>query len=528
MTEKNFFAVDLGATSGRTILAAFDGKSMKMTEVTRFENPMIPLGGHLFWDLPLLYNEILKGLKTVSGWGVAIDSIGIDTWGVDVAFFGKDGQLLGLPYCYRDPHTDGAQERFFRKMSSKDLYGKTGIQFMNFNTVFNLDTLAENGCSALEAADKILFIPDALAYMLTGETVCEYTIASTSQMLNAFTREFDPDILSVLGLPRERFGRMVRPGEVIGTLSEQVRRETGLGAVKVIAVAGHDTASAVAAVPARGRGFAYLSCGTWSLLGIETPEPVINGFSYSENFTNEGGVEGTVRFLKNICGMWIFEQARKDFRDAPESVGELVALADTVDYPGVIDPDAECFAHPASMTDAIDSYCRATGQTPPSSPAEYCRCIFRSLALRCRQVIESLSKVAPEPVRTLNVIGGGSRNAFLMQYLADCLGITVVCGPVEGTAMGNALIQAKAAGVFSSSSCPAPSSSCPAPTGHPIPDQVVDDGEIHTDDTPSLLDKMREISAASVELTVYEPKAARNEEYSIFLNIQDIYGQENI
>ena len=487
MTEKRFLAVDLGATSGRTILAEFDGKSMKMTELTRFENPIIPLGGHLYWNIAHLYNEILKGLKAVASQGLEIDSIGIDTWGVDVAFFGKDGQLLGLPYCYRDPHTDGAQERFFRKMPSKDLYARTGIQFMNFNTVFNLDTLSEEGCSALEAADKILFTPDALAYMLTGEAVCEYTIASTSQMLNAFTREFDPDILSALGLSRERFGRMVTPGEVIGVLSEQVRRETGLGPVKVVAVAGHDTASAVAAVPAKGRGFAYLSCGTWSLLGIETPQPVINDFSYRENFTNEGGVEGTVRFLKNICGMWIFEQARKEFKDAPAGVGELVALADTVDYAGVIDPDAECFAHPSSMTAAIDSYCRATSQVPPASPAEYCRCIFRSLALRCRQVVESLSKVAPEPVKALNVIGGGSRNAFLMQYLADCLGIRVVCGPVEGTAMGNALIQAKAAGVL---------------------------------DT---LDRMREISAASVELKEYEPKAVRNDEYSVFLKTQETY-----
>ena len=510
MTNHNFFAVDLGATSGRTILAGFDGKSMKMTEVTRFENPMIPLGGHLFWNIAHLYNEILKGLRTVAEQGVSIDSIGIDTWGVDVAFFGRDGQLLGLPYCYRDSHTDGAQERFFRKMSPRDLYARTGIQFMNFNTVFNLDSLAEEGCSALQAADKILFTPDALSYMLTGEAVCEYTIASTSQILNAFTRELDSDILSTLGLPREKFGRMVLPGEIVGTLSEQVQKATGLGPVKVVAVAGHDTASAVAAVPAQGRGFAYLSCGTWSLLGIETPEPVINEFSYGENFTNEGGVEGTVRFLKNICGMWIFEQVRKEFRNAPESVGELVALAGTVDYPGVIDPDAECFAHPASMKDAIDTYCLSTGQVPPASPAEYCRCIFRSLALRCRQVIDSLAIVAPEPIRTLNVIGGGSRNAFLMQYLADCLGIRVVCGPVEGTAMGNALIQAKAAGCFSDSLA----GSC----GSRIPDQVGNDAK-----SPSLLDRMRKISAASVELTVYEPKAERNDEYSIFINIQKKY-----
>ena len=487
MALHNFFTVDLGATSGRTILASFDGAKMELVELTRFENPILPLGGHLFWNLPHLYNEILKGLKKVASQGVSIDSIGIDTWGCDFAFFSDDGQLLGLPYCYRDPHTDGAQEKFFAKMPSGELYRRTGIQFMNFNSVFQLDTFLRNGCSALKAADKVLFIPDALSYMLTAEAVCEYTVATTSQILNAQTGDLDPEILKALGLERSRFGRMVRPGEQIGVLTEQVQKAVGMGPVPVIAVAGHDTGSAVAAVPAESADFAYLSCGTWSLLGVEAPAPIISDDSFRENFTNEGGVDGTIRFLKNICGMWIFEQCRKDFRDAPENVGELVALAGSTDFDSLIDPDAECFAHPASMTSAIDDYCRATDQAVPSSPAEYCRLIFRSLAFRCRQVVGLLGELTPVRTAALNVIGGGSRNAFLMQCLADALGLKVICGPVEGTAMGNALVQAKAAGLC------------------------------------DVLSSMRRISKASVELAEYFPKRNMDSEYSRFLQIQKQY-----
>jgi rhamnulokinase len=278
---KNYFAVDLGATSGRTILAAFDGARVQMKEITRFPNPMIPLGGHLYWDIAGLYNEVLRGLREVAEKGIAIESIGIDTWGCDFAFFGKDGQLLGLPYCYRDSHTEGSQARFFKRMPAHEVYGRTGIQFMDFNSLFQLDTLKRNGCQALEHADKVLFIPDALIYMLTGEAVCEYTVASTSQMLNPMTGDLDEDILAALGLGREKFGEMTQPGTVVGTLSAQVQEATGLGAIPVVAVAGHDTGSAVAAVPAQDREYAYLSCGTWSLLGIESAQAIISEASLS-------------------------------------------------------------------------------------------------------------------------------------------------------------------------------------------------------------------------------------------------------
>lgn len=447
MSITHYLAVDLGATSGRTVLATFDGSKIDTKELTRFRNPIIPLGGHLFWDLPALYHEVLLGLKKVAEEGIELKSIGIDTWGCDFAFFGKDGQILGLPYCYRDGYTEGAQQKLFERISAEDVYKRTGIQFMDFNSVFQLDTIRRNGGSALEAAEKILFIPDALIYMLTGKAVCEYTVASTSQMLNPATGDLDEDILSTIGITREKFGRIIHPGEVVGQITPQVQEFTGLGAIDVVAVAGHDTGSAVAAVPAEDEKYAYLSCGTWSLLGIETPEAIITKDSFRQNFTNEGGIEGTTRFLKNICGLWIFEQCRGEFQDVPEDVAELVALCETTDIESVIDPDSPCFTHPVSMTAAINGYCEKTGQAVPKTPAEYCRVIFRSLALRYRQVVEILRGFAPFEINRLHVIGGGSLNRYLMQYTADSLNMPVICGPVEGTAIGNILVQIKSSGL---------------------------------------------------------------------------------
>ena len=483
---KHYFAVDLGATSGRTILATFAEGRIQMKEVSRFANPMIPLGGHLYWDVAGLYNEILKGLKIVADQKIEIDSIGIDTWGCDFAFFGSDGQLLGMPHCYRDQHTVGAQEKFFEKMPAAEVYKRTGIQFMDFNSLFQLDTLKRNGSQALEHADKVLFIPDALIYMLTGKAICEYTVASTSQMLNPYTGDLDADILADLGLGREKFGVMTQPGTVVGTLTAQVQEATGLGAIPVVAVAGHDTGSAVAAVPAEDKEYAYLSCGTWSLLGIESERAIISDDSFRENFTNEGGIEGTTRFLKNICGLWLFEQSRKDFKDAPASVAELVALCEKSDYEGLIFPDAPCFTAPASMTAAIREYCKSTGQPAPETPADYCKCIFRSLALRYRQVVDILQSMCDFPIKKLHVIGGGSQNRYLMQYAANALNMPVICGPIEGTALGNVLMQVKAS------------------------------------DNALTLEKMREISAESVDLVTYCPAEADrwNKEYEKFITLK--------
>lgn len=451
MDTKYFFAVDLGATSGRTILGIIRKGTIDMKEINRFSNPIIEANGHFYWDFLSLYQHILEGLKIVAEENINISSIGIDTWGVDFVCFDRHGEVLGQPYSYRDPHTNGAQEQFFKQLSKEKIYASTGIQFMNFNSVFQLSAMKANQSSILPLADKILFMPDALSYMLTGKMVTEYTIASTAQMINAKAREFDPEILSALGLKREQFGEFVFPGTVIGGLSESVQRQTGLGDIPVIAVAGHDTGSAVAAVPTLSKHFAYLSSGTWSLMGLECDQPVINEESYQLNFTNEGGVEGTIRFLKNICGMWLLERCRQEWGTASDenSYQQLIADAQESDgFISYINPDDSDFANPVSMVKAIQQYCESTSQVIPKTKAEITRCIFESLACRYRQVFDSLQKFVSFPINTLHVIGGGSKNAMLNQFTANALGIPVIAGPTEATAIGNIMMQAKAAGVF--------------------------------------------------------------------------------
>ena len=310
--------------------------------------------------------------------------------------------------------------------------------------------MKSNHDSALENADKILFVPDCLSYMLTGKQVCEYTIASTSQMLDPRTKQLDDTLLASVGLTKEKFGPMVHPATVIGTLTEEVQTMTGLGNVPVVAVAGHDTGSAVAAVPAAKEEFTYLSSGTWSLMGIETREAVINDKSFEYNFTNEGGIEGTTRFLKNICGMWLYERCRKEWTDAPKSHGELQAEAMKVEpFQSLINPDDPAFANPSSMVDAIQEYCRKTGQHVPTGYAEICRCIFDSLALRYRQVFGWLKEFATFPINALHIIGGGSLNNYLNQFTANSTGVKVLAGPQECTAIGNIMLQAKASGAVS-------------------------------------------------------------------------------
>lgn len=453
MHSTYYLSIDLGATSGRTIVAKYDGERVEMSELTRFETTQIHRDGHVFWDLPHLHEEILLALQKVKTEGITLTSIGVDTWGCDVAFFGKDGELIGLPYCYRDPHTDGAMERYFAEcMPSQELYERTGIQFMPFNTLFQLDTIRRENKDAFAKADKVLFMPDALVYMLTDEAVMEQTVASTSQMLNPQTGDLDTKILASIGMSRERFGRLVKPGERVGALSPKVQEMTGLGPVPVVAVGSHDTASAVAAIPAEDGNYAYLSCGTWSLLGIESPAPIINESSFRHNFTNEGGLDGTIRFLKNITGLWLMEQCRKEWTEGqvPTDVNELNALCLNSSLQSLINPDDPRFAHPDSMTAAIRDYLAETGQELPQKPADYVRVIFRSLAHRYAEVVELLRAISPIDIQRLHVIGGGSKNNFLMQFAADALQIPVIAGPKEGTALGNALVQIRAAGLVGS------------------------------------------------------------------------------
>lgn len=460
MKDTYYLSIDLGATSGRTIVATYNGERISMRELTRFETIQIHDKRHIYWDFGHLYDEILAALRKVRAEGIELTSIGIDTWGCDVTLFGN-GKPIAQPFCYRDPHTDGAMERYFAEcMPKQELYERTGIQFMPFNTLFQLYTILgarskEQKASPLRGGlvGSILFMPDALVYMLTGEAVCERTVASTSQMFNPRTGDLDAKILQSIGLKREHFGRLVNPGEQVGVLSPHIQEQTGLGAVPVVAVGSHDTASAVAAVPAEDANFAYLSCGTWSLLGIESATPIINEESLRHNFTNEGGLDGTVRFLKNITGLWLLEGCRKEWKEQGvpiHDVNELNALCLASTCESLINPDDPRFAHPESMTAAIRDYLAETGQPLPQSPADYVRIIFRSLAHRYAEVVNILRSIAPVDIRRLHVIGGGSQNEYLMRFTADALQMPVIAGPQEGTALGNALVQVRAAGLIGS------------------------------------------------------------------------------
>ena len=452
MKQHTFMAIDLGATSGRTVIGRVGDDNVELEELTRFPNYLVNACGHVFWNLTYLYQQVIEALQKVAHEGISIESIGIDTWGCDFTIFADDGQMVGEPIAYRDPFTTGAMERFFRdRMPKEKLYDLTGIQFMNFNSVFKLFAMQRENNASLRLADKILFTPDALAFMLTGQAVCEYTIASTSQLLNPRKGDLDEDILQSLGLHRNQFGRMVQPGTVVGTLTPQVQKLTGLGAVPVIAVAEHDTASAVAATPARREGFAYLSSGTWSLMGIESKKAIISPESFNENFTNEGGIDGTTRFLKNICGMWLYERCRAEWPELKDRSHKDLqdAAAKEEPFRSIIFPDDPLFANPDSMTTAINTYCRRTSQPIPETPTQYCRCIFDSLALRYREIFALLQRFSDVPLDTLHIIGGGSKNRLLNQMTASACGVTVVAGPQECTALGNVLLQARAAGEVS-------------------------------------------------------------------------------
>lgn len=454
MTENitaSFLAIDLGASSGRAMLGNIVDGVLELKEINRFKNPIIEINGRLYWNLFHLYSEIIKSLKQIKADTITISSLGIDTWGVDFVCFGKDGEPLRMPYSYRDTHTFGAPERFFKNLMPKEeVYKKTGIQIMNFNTLFQLATQMENEVSTYPIIDKILFMPDALSYLLTSKMVTEYTIASTSQMINPYTRQFDESLLNAVKLTPDNFGQIVFSGTEIGKLSNSVKEQTGLGDVSVIAVAGHDTGSAVLATPAENENFAYLSSGTWSLMGIESTEPVINDTTYSLNFTNEGGADGSVRLLKNICGMWLIEQCKKEWeKDDTVSYDDIVKAAnDAEPFKCFINPDSPCFGSPLSMIFTIKDYCRQTGQYVPESMGEIARCIYESLAFRYKQVLADLQKLATFPIDTLHIIGGGSQNKMLNQFTANAIGKTVLAGPSEATAMGNILLQAKAAGLF--------------------------------------------------------------------------------
>jgi len=433
--KKNVIAIDLGATSGRVILAAYDGDKVTMETLHRFPTPLIQKEGKYYWDIFNLRDNIVEGLGKAKG--QKIESIGIDTWGVDFCIVDKDGNI-SMPRAYRDPYTDGIPEKFFEEMPREQLYNRTGIQIMNFNSVFQL--YAQKKAGDLDKADKILFVPDALSYMLTGKMVCEYTILSTSALMDPRTKEFDPQILSILGLERSKFPQIVMPGHIVGTLKPEI----GLGDVPVMAVAGHDTASAVAAVPAADEHFAYLSSGTWSLMGIETPDPVIDEKMFQMNYTNEGGAKGNTRLLKNITGLWIIEQCLKKWRSegTDYNYAQVEKLGWEAASPeGLFDSDDPVFAAPSDMPAVIAKYCADHGFKAPANHGETIRMIYESLAAKYAAVLGKLRELAPFSIDTLHIIGGGSQNKLLSTLTAKACGIKTICGPGEGTALGNIMIQ---------------------------------------------------------------------------------------
>ncbi len=466
---KKFLAIDLGATSGRTVIGTLDNGKISLKELTRFPNSMSEIDGHLYWDIHKLMEHVKDGLSAAKSEGVM--SIGVDTWGVDFGCIADDGTLLALPVAYRDHTTHEAHTRYFKEVMNADsLYCINGIQHMGFNTLFQI--YERRQWPEIQKMSKLLMMPDLITYLLTGEMVAETTIISTGGILDPHERELSAKLLSTIELNSDKFGKLIEPGEITGYLSKAICNDTGMECTPVVSVAGHDTASAVLAIPAKGSDWAYISSGTWSLIGIETHEPIINETTMRYNFTNECGVEGTTRLLKNITGMWVLEQCLQSWKrnGADYSYSQIVEMAESApEFNFMIDTDDERFVCPADMPAAIRDYCIATGQTPTDDHGTIIRAILESLALKYRKTLDILRGIAGNPINRIHIIGGGSRNALLNQFAANATGAQVVAGPAECTAAGNIMMQAKAMGY------------------------VKDLAEI------------REITAASFETTTYSP-----------------------
>lgn len=452
MKNYNVLAMDFGASSGRGIVGRFDGERIITEEIHRFENRPVTLAGRFSWDLPALYSEILASLgKACLDGGVS--TVGIDTWGVDYGYIDKNGHLLANPTHYRDNRTENIREEFFKIIPWEELYGITGIQDMSFNTIYQLYSDRCNDSHIMDAADKMLFMPNLLSYLLTGIKATEYTIASTGAILDAKKRAIAAELLERIGVPTSLFAPIVNPSTILGSLSKDVRDITGAGAdIRVVNTASHDTASAVIAVPAVSDDFVYISSGTWSLFGTETREPIINEDSLKYCFTNEGGAEGTIRFLKNIAGLWLSQESRRQWRreGTTYSFDELAAMAKAAQpHRFIINPDDVRFTPPGNMPRRIADYCEETGQGRPETPGQIIRCIFDSLALRYRWSVERIDEIRGTKASSINIVGGGTKETDLCQFAADACGIPVYAGPTEATALGNIASQLIAAGEIS-------------------------------------------------------------------------------
>lgn len=483
-------AIDLGASSGRGIVGAFDGDRLFLRENHRFPNEPVLINGAFRWDIMRIFHEIKLAMgKCATSDDSDVASMGIDTWGVDYGFIDRNGQLMDNPYNYRDLRTAGMQEKAFELVPRSEIYKTTGIQFANLNSLYQLLAVKYSKQPwQFDVADKLLFVPDLLNYFLTGIPACEYTIASTSQMLDAKSRNWAWDMLEKLGLPTGLLQKIVMPGNILGDILPAVTDEIGMIHAKVVNVASHDTASAVVSVPSNNRDFVYISSGTWSLMGCEYTEPMINPLTEKYNFTNEGGYGNSIRLLKNIMGLWLEQESKRQWEREGEKTTydqlSNMAMASTP-LKCFIDPDSPEFTPPGDQPRRIADFCRRTGQPVPETKGEIVRCIFESLAMKYRYVVKAIEEIRGTRVPCVNIVGGGTKEEPLCQLAANACGVPVYAGPVEATAIGNLLVQAIAM------------------------------GEVRG------LDEAREVVRRSFEIKCYEPKdtAAFDDAYERFLSI---------
>lgn len=449
--SRRYLAVDLGASSGRVLAGRWDGARFDLREVHRFENGPVAVAGHLYWDALRLWAEIKAGIsKDAAQSRAPVSGLGIDCWGVDFALLDRAGCLLGNPYHYRDPRTDGIMEPILDRVPRDAIYAATGIQIMQINTLFQLASMVRSGDAQLDVAEVLLPIPNLFNYWLSGERLAEYTHATTTQCVDVHTRRWAVGLLDQLKIPSRIFPPLVHAGTTIGPLSPDIGAEVGLVApVPVIAVGCHDTASAVAAIPGLGRDSAYISSGTWSLMGVEAIAPVITDRSLELGFTNEGGVAGTIRLLKNIPGLWLIQECRRQWQREGATYGwdDLLTAADSAEpFRCIVDPDAPEFLSPPDMLAAIRDACVRSGHPPPETVGAVVRCCLESLAVRYRVTLDDLEELVAHRLDTIHVVGGGSQNRLLCQLTADACNRPVVAGPAEAAALGNLMLQAVAIG----------------------------------------------------------------------------------
>ncbi|MBZ0254990.1 rhamnulokinase [bacterium] len=457
MTNKCYLGVDLGAESGRVMAGLFDGKTIRLEEMHRFANGATSIGGTLRWNVLSLWSEIKRGFAVAAErYGDDVISVGVDTWGVDYVLLSKTDEIIGQPFHYRDARTQGMMDYAFSKVPRETIFAETGVQFMELNTLYQLIATRKEHPELLDNADALLMMPDFFHWCLSGERSSEFTEATTSQCFHPTKGEWSYDLLNKFDIPSNIFQTAVAPGTKIGALREDLAEETGLKRINVVAPASHDTGSAVAAVPTQNTGhpnWAYISSGTWSLVGVEVKPAILSDDVLKENFTNEGGVDGTYRLLKNIMGLWLVQQSKRAFERRGENYdyAQLAQLAsEAPPFRSIVNPDDARFLNPSDMTEAIQTVCKESGQPEPETPGQFVRCALESLALKYDMVIKTAERLTGQSVEVIHIVGGGTQNQLLNQLTANACSKPVVTGPIEATVLGNLLVQARAAGDIAS------------------------------------------------------------------------------